>query len=160
MRHDQRGRFVYVYRPYTAHSALIGLRYVPWNSQRSFVAWRLFMNTVRTIRTLLTIGIVFVAFMTTSRPAAAQGDPKKGEQVYAAQKCQICHSIAGKGGKANPLDGVGGKLSAADIKQWITNPKEMATTAKSEKKPPMPDRYSKLPAEDVDALVAYVQTLK
>jgi len=108
----------------------------------------------------LFIGIVFVAFMTTSRPAAAQGDPKKGEQVYAAQKCQICHSIAGKGGKANPLDGVGGKLSAADIKQWITNPKEMATTAKSEKKPPMPDRYSKLPAEDVDALVAYVQTLK
>ena len=23
---------------------------------------------------------------------------KKGEQVYGAQKCQTCHSIAGKGG--------------------------------------------------------------
>ena len=43
------------------------------------------MNTVRTTRTLLTIAIVFVALMATSSPAAAQGDPKKGEQVYTAQ---------------------------------------------------------------------------
>src|SRR5262245_57053476 len=43
------------------------------------------------------------------RPAQAQ-DPalaKKGEAVYAAQKCSTCHSIAGKGAKASPLDGVG-----------------------------------------------------
>lgn len=118
------------------------------------------MNTVRTFRLLLTIAFAFGALMATSRPASAQGDPKKGEQVYTAQKCQVCHSIAGKGGKALPLDGVGGKLSAADIKQWITSPKEMATKTKSEKKPPMPDRYSKLPAADIDALVAYMQSLK
>ncbi len=30
----------------------------------------------------------------------------------------------GKGSKANPLDGVGAKLSADDIRQWITNPTE------------------------------------
>jgi len=118
------------------------------------------MNTVRTTRTLLTIAIVFVGLIATSRPAAAQGDPKKGEQVYTAQKCQICHSIAGKGGKANPLDGVGAKLSAEDTRQWITHPKEAAAKAKSQKKPPMPDRYSKLPAADIDALVAYMQSLK
>ena len=40
---------------------------------------------------------------------------KKGQEVYAAQKCSVCHSIAGKGSKTNPLDGVGAKLSAADI---------------------------------------------
>ena len=51
-------------------------------------------------------------------PAAAQ-DAKHGEAVYAAQKCSMCHAIAGKGKAANPLDGVGAKLSAADIKQWI-----------------------------------------
>lgn len=118
------------------------------------------MNTVRTTRTLLTIAIVFVALMATSSPAAAQGDPKKGEQVYTAQKCSVCHSIAGKGGKANPLDGVGAKISAAETRQWITNPKEMTTKANSQKKPPMPDRYGKLPAEDIDALVAYMQSLK
>lgn len=117
------------------------------------------MNTVRTFRLLLTIAFAFVTLMATSRPASAQGDPKKGEQVYTAQKCQICHSIAGKGGKLS-LDGVGKKISAEDTHQWIVNPKAMATKTKSDKKPPMPDRYSKLPAADVDALVAYMQSLK
>ena len=28
----------------------------------------------------------------------------------------MCHAVAGKGGKQNPLDGVGKKLSADDIK--------------------------------------------
>jgi mono/diheme cytochrome c family protein len=85
---------------------------------------------------------------------------KKGQEVYTAQKCQLCHSIAGKGNKANPLDGVGAKLSAAEIKQWITNPVEAAAKAKSAKKPPMPAKYAKLPAADLDALVAYMQSLK
>ncbi len=62
--------------------------------------------------------------------------------------------------QANPLDGVGGKLSADDIKQWILDPKAMAAKAKSTKKPPMAAKYSGLPAADVDALVAYMQSLK
>ena len=66
----------------------------------------------------------------------------------------------GKGQQANPLDGVGGKLSADDIKTWITHPTEAAAKAKSTKKPPMPAKYGKLPAADVDALVAYMQSLK
>ena len=85
---------------------------------------------------------------------------KKGEQVYAAQKCSTCHSIAGKGSKANPLDGVGAKLSADDIRQWIVDPIAMAKKASSTKKPPMPEKYDKLPAADIDALVAYMQSLK
>lgn len=113
----------------------------------------------RTTQTLLTIALVVVALLVGTRPAAAQGDPKKGEQLYTAQKCQICHSIAGKGGKLT-LDGVGKKISAEETRQWIVNPKEMATKTKSDKKPPMPDRYSKLPAADIDALVAYMQSLK
>jgi mono/diheme cytochrome c family protein len=85
---------------------------------------------------------------------------KKGQQVYAAQKCQTCHSIAGKGKATSPLDGVGGKLSADDIKQWITDPKAAAAKAKSTKKPPMPAKYGGLAAADLDALVAYMQSLK
>jgi mono/diheme cytochrome c family protein len=85
---------------------------------------------------------------------------KKGEQVYTAQKCQVCHSIAGKGGKQSPLDGVGSKLSADEIRQWIVDPIEMAKKASSTKKPPMPKKYDKLPAADIDALVAYMQSLK
>ena len=72
----------------------------------------------------------------------------------------MCHSVAGKGSKTNPLDGVGSKLSAADTRQWIVEPIEMAKKVKSTKKPPMPKRYDKLPAGDIDALVAYMQSLK
>lgn len=103
---------------------------------------------------------VFAAGVSTPSTVAAQGDAKKGAQVYAAQKCQQCHAIGGQGMKANPLDGIGKKLSAADIKEWITHPVEMAKKSNSTKKPPMQDRYSKLPPADIDALVAYMQSLK
>jgi mono/diheme cytochrome c family protein len=85
---------------------------------------------------------------------------KRGQEVYAAQKCQMCHAIAGKGNKMNPLDGVGKKLSADDIRKWITHPTEMTAQTKSTKKPPMPAKYGSLPAADLDALVAYMQSLK
>jgi len=109
------------------------------------------------IRFILVSAIALVVAL--PRPAAAQ-DAKKGEAVYAAQKCSMCHSIAGKGGKASALDGVGGKLSADDLRQWIVNPKEAAAKANSTKKPPMPNKYDKLPKADIDALVAYMQSLK
>ena len=114
-------------------------------------------------KTLVTKGwlvisaLVFSAGIANAQDAAAV---KKGEQVYAAQKCSICHAIAGKGSKTNPLDGVGAKLSAADIRAWIVSPVEAAAKAKSTKKPPMPAKYGQLPAADLDALVAYMQTLK
>lgn len=103
-----------------------------------------------------------IVLATIPRAAAAQDEAqvKKGQEVYAAQKCQVCHAIAGKGNKQNPLDGIGAKLSADEIRQWITNPTEMTAKAKSTKKPPMPNKYSKLPAADIDALVAYLQSLK
>ena len=107
---------------------------------------------------------VTVLALAAGAPAlmAARDDAqvKRGQEVYTAQKCQLCHGIAGKGNKNNPLDGVGAKLSAEDIRQWLTHPTEAAAKAKSTKKPPMPDKYGKLPAADLDALVAYMQSLK
>ena len=106
--------------------------------------------------------LLAIALLCPVALAAAQDaeQVKKGEGVYAAQKCSVCHAIAGKGNKANPLDGVGAKLSAEDIKAWITHPTEAAAKAKSTKKPPMPAKYGSLPAADLDALVAYMQSLK
>jgi mono/diheme cytochrome c family protein len=116
--------------------------------------------TFSTTRFLTTITFVLAMGFATAIPAAAQDDIKKGQAVYTAQKCQMCHAIAGKGSKANPLDGVGAKLSGDDIKQWITHPTDAAAKAKSTKKPPMPAKYGSLPAADLDALVAYMQSLK
>lgn len=97
----------------------------------------------------------------TAAPLKAAGqDAKRGAEVFAAQKCGVCHAIAGKGGKSSPLDGIGAKMSADEIRQWITNPTEMTAKAKSTKKPPMPAKWTKLPAADLDALVAYLATLK
>jgi mono/diheme cytochrome c family protein len=103
--------------------------------------------------------LTFVMGLAMPFTAAAQ-DVKKGQEVYTAQKCQMCHSVAGKGKTTNPLDGVGTKLSADEIKQWIVDPKGAAAKAKSTKKPPMPAKYSHLPAADLDALVAYLASLK
>jgi mono/diheme cytochrome c family protein len=91
------------------------------------------------------------------RPADAQTHDA-GSKVYAAQKCSICHSIAGQGNKKLPLDGVGAKLSADQIREWIVAPAEAAKKAKSTAKPPM-KAFASLPKADLDALVAYMKSL-
>ena len=110
-------------------------------------------------RGLCVAGLFTCAILGMSSMASAQ-DAKKGEEVYTAQKCATCHSIAGKGGKTSPLDGIGAKMSAADIKEWIVDPAGATKKHGSTKKPPMPNRYAKLPAGDIDSLVAYMASLK
>ena len=105
--------------------------------------------------------LLTIAAVVSAVPALARAqDADKGKAVYAAQKCSVCHSIAGTGGKASALDGVGKKLSADDIKAWLTMTKAMEKKTGSTKKPPMPDKFAKLPAADIDALVAYMVSLK
>jgi mono/diheme cytochrome c family protein len=118
------------------------------------------MSVAHTMKRALLAGALTLCFTTASFAAGGQDAAKKGEAVYTAQKCQLCHAVAGKGNKANPLDGVGAKLSADDIRLWITKPTEMTAKAKSTKKPPMPNKYGSLPAADLDALVAYMASLK
>jgi mono/diheme cytochrome c family protein len=92
-------------------------------------------------------------------PALAQSAAEKGKTVYTAQKCSICHSIAGAGNKKGELDHVGAKLSADDIRTWITDAPAMAAKTKADRKPPM-KAYATLPKDELDSLVAYLQTLK
>ena len=110
-------------------------------------------------RSFFAAALAVITGAAAASPAFAQ-EAKKGEAVYTAQKCSVCHQIAGKGNKANPLDGVGAKLKGDEIKEWITHPVEAAKKAKSTKKPPMPAKYGSLPPADIDALVAYMQSLK
>ena len=113
---------------------------------------------MRIVSRVLMVAALFA--VVAVQPALAQDAVEKGKAVYAAQKCSVCHAVAGAGNKNNPLDGVGKKLSSADIHAWIVTPKEMTTKTKSTAKPPMTDRYSKLPAADLEALVAYLASLK
>jgi mono/diheme cytochrome c family protein len=112
---------------------------------------------VKRIDLVMWSAVVFVLALAAA-PAAAQS-VEKGQQVYAAQKCQMCHSIDGKGNAKGALDGVGAKLSAQDIQQWVVDAPGMTAKTKAARKPAMKS-YANLPKEDVEALVAYLITLK
>ena len=104
--------------------------------------------------------VITIGFCLGVVTAAAAQDAKvaKGQQAFADQKCSLCHSVAGKGNAKGSLDGVAGKLSADEIRSWITDSKGMTAKTKATRKPEM-KAYS-LPKDDVDALVAYLTTLK
>ena len=96
--------------------------------------------------------------LAASTTYADEAQVQRGIAVYKAQKCNLCHLIAGEGKKTGTtLDGVAAK-SEAEIREWMIHPKEAAAKAKSTKKPVMKD-YSKLPPADLDAIVAYMKTL-
>jgi len=104
---------------------------------------------------------VMIAVLSVAIPAlAAAQDPKvaKGEKVFTDQKCSLCHSVGGHGNAKGPLDDVGSKLSADEIRQWVTDAKGMTAKTKATRKPEM--KQFNLPKDDVDAVVAYLQTLK
>src|SRR5262245_32596581 len=87
----------------------------------------------------------------------------KGKKVYetSTPKCQACHSIGGIGNAKGPLDGVGAKLNAEEIKAWHRTPKEMTEKAKAARKPFMPAyAKEKLPDAELEALTAYLMSLK
>ena len=104
--------------------------------------------------------MTFVTVLTLSAAgaAAAQDAKAKAEKIYADQKCALCHAIAGKGNAKGALDEVGSKLSAAEIREWIMDAKGMTAKTKADRKPEM--KAYTLPKDDVDALVAYLSTLK
>jgi mono/diheme cytochrome c family protein len=102
------------------------------------------------ITLLLSFIGLFTAVMLAALP---ESTVEHGKEVYAVQKCALCHSIAGIGGKKPALDGVGSKLKSDDIKKWIRTPKEMK--ANTTMKP-----YPNLPEKDLNDLTAYLSTLR
>jgi len=105
----------------------------------------------------LIAGVVAVVGIFTL--VAHAGGVVTGEEVYAAQKCSVCHSVGGKGNKKYPLDGVGSRLSEPDIREWLVNPDAQQAKRTSRPLMRMPS-YRSLPPEDIDALAGYVKALK
>jgi mono/diheme cytochrome c family protein len=104
--------------------------------------------------------IVGIGMLVAARAASAQAPAAAGAAVFTAQKCSLCHAIAGKGNAKGALDGIGTKLTADEIRRWIVTPVEMAKAAKAVRKPPMLQTFAKLPKADLDALVGYLASLK
>ena len=76
----------------------------------------------------------------------------QGKEVFTAQKCSLCHSIAGVGGDV-ALDGVGARVKPDDFKKRIKAPKEVKADSGMK-------AYPNLPEKDINSLVVYLQTLK
>lgn len=104
--------------------------------------------------------ILLATLAVTVATSASAQDAAKGAQVYADQKCSVCHAVAGKGNAKGALDDVGAKLTADEIRQWIVDPVAMTAKTKAPRKPAMPAKYASLPKADLDALVAYLSSLK
>ncbi len=106
---------------------------------------------MKAVLTNALIGLFFLAGIALA--FSMQSATDRGREVYAEQKCALCHSIAGIGGKKSVLDGVGAKLRPEDIKRWIRTPREMKPNATM--KP-----YPKLSEKDLEDLVGFLATLR
>jgi len=81
---------------------------------------------------------------------------KRGEELFTTHRCIRCHSMNGIGSTINPLDHVAKKMNKSMIINWITGGDAL--------KGKMPEylfnskqKYKKLPADELDALVMYIQ---
>jgi len=107
------------------------------------------------------IGVTLLLGSALSVSTASAQDKEqidRGVKLYATHKCGVCHSVAGVGAKKGPLDGVGDKLTEDEIRQWLVDAPGMAAKTKATRKPPM--KNVKAPKEDIEALVAYMKSLK
>lgn len=108
--------------------------------------------------TSLTALIVAASVGVTAPVLAQPAVVAKGQASFITQRCTMCHAVAGKGNAKGPLDGVGTKYKADELRQWLLAPADMAAKHDATRKPVMRD-FAKLPAEEIDALVAYLQSL-
>jgi mono/diheme cytochrome c family protein len=83
-----------------------------------------------------------------------------GRKIYEHEKCATCHQIAHQGNIRFPLDGVGSRLTADQIRRWITDTAQMEAALPTLPAVRMSATRYKLKPADLDALVAYLSSLK
>ena len=105
------------------------------------------------------VAVSVVACLSAGQAFAQAAKVEKGKEVFVANKCSMCHSIAGKGNPKGPLDDVASTVTPAQMKQWLNDPAAMAAKEHKDRKPPMKS-FKTMSAEDQEALIAYLQTLK
>jgi mono/diheme cytochrome c family protein len=100
---------------------------------------------------------------TTVTPAADEDSDSRARQlietgrtIYSREGCARCHGAAGAG---SALDDVADRLTPEEIRQWT-----VASAAMEDNMPgwafSAKQRYGKLPASDLEALVVFLQSLR
>jgi mono/diheme cytochrome c family protein len=114
-----------------------------------------------TMTVVIVGGMLWAGLGVVSAQAPDPAQVALGKKTFEDTKCSKCHGAEGKNPKDPKLSLVEGaitKLSADDIRKWIVSPKEM--TAKLPRKPKEVMKKFELTDAQVDALVAYVQSLQ
>lgn len=99
--------------------------------------------------------VAAVAQVATDGPSQVEA----GRAVYLAQGCALCHAIAGTGNPRYPLDGVGDRLSPQDLRNWTLGLGD-AQGALPARAVRIKEDYRLLPADELDALVGYLASLR
>jgi mono/diheme cytochrome c family protein len=82
-----------------------------------------------------------------------------GRRIYDSEGCAKCHMVAGKGNRLFPLDGVGARLSAEDIRRWLTKTAQMEDALPKAPAIKMSTRRYDFNDTDLDAIVAFLKSL-
>ncbi len=82
-----------------------------------------------------------------------------GRESFKSLGCSTCHSIAGAGNPRHPLDEVGSRWTAEQLRAWITGTgfaaERLPATTVARKQ-----RYTSIPPEQMDAIIAFLSALK
>ena len=89
---------------------------------------------------------------------AQSAKAQQGAAVFTAQKCTVCHSVAGKGNPKGSLDKITAKDKAEHIRAWLTDPEGMRAKTNATRTPAM--KPMKLAPDQIDALIAYLTSAK
>ncbi len=98
--------------------------------------------------------VKFLAYYDTHKPGEQNGaggsdGVPSGRDLFDKLSCSACHSIAGAGNSSFPLDGIGSRRTASELKKQIRSPAAggaMPATTASE--------------AEIDSMVSYLVTLK
>jgi len=81
---------------------------------------------------------------------------EEGRKIYQEQNCSACHSIEGKGNPRNPLDSVGTRRTAEELRNWITGSDNLQDLLPDSIRR-LKQRYKELSDNELDALVNYLK---
>src|ERR1044072_8510354 len=93
--------------------------------------------------TALMTAAVILAIVPSAYAQSAKA--QQGAAVFTAQKCTMCHSVAGKGTQTGALDNSAAKNKADHIREWLTDPEGIDARTKP---PPTPAIKPTKPSPD------------
>jgi mono/diheme cytochrome c family protein len=105
------------------------------------------------LKILVSMGLA-LACLLACPGSRAQAQGPQGPDLAGRLGCLACHSLKGEGGKlADPLDGVGVRLTTRELGMAIAYPRQRHPRAQ------MPS-YAYLPPLEQEAIVNFLESLK